>query len=222
MQTCTQAVFFSRSSAIRSPSFATLFWMGDQLVTFDSNDGMQSAMLGMLSGGLSGHSLAHTDLGGYTMVDQCLASQCLKYLRSKGLAPFTHTYPPLTHASMFSARCVDCVELLLRWMEMSAFSDVIFRTHPGNIPNLSVQVYSDDGLLKTFGAFARVHSGLGSYRLDLMKEASITGAPVTRHPWLTFPTDVIARGLTTQFMMGPDIMVAPGGSCCLLPAHRNF
>lgn len=31
-------------------------------------------------------------------------------------------------------------ELLLRWAEASALSDVVFRTHVGNLPNESAQV----------------------------------------------------------------------------------
>ena len=31
-------------------------------------------------------------------------------------------------------------ELLLRWAEMSAVSDVVFRTHPGNLPDSSFQM----------------------------------------------------------------------------------
>ena len=33
-------------------------------------------------------------------------------------------------------------ELLLRWLELSAVADGIFRTHIGNLPNSSVQVRS--------------------------------------------------------------------------------
>jgi alpha-glucosidase (family GH31 glycosyl hydrolase) len=54
----------------------------------------------MLSIGLSGGSILHTDIGGYTMVEE------LGYTRSK--------------------------DLLLRWMEMSAFADTIFRSHVGS------------------------------------------------------------------------------------------
>ena len=81
------SAFFSRSSALRSPLYSQLFWMGDQLTTFDAYDGLHSALIGMLSGGIVGHALSHSDIGGYTMVDECLVDgkMCYKILRSKEL-----------------------------------------------------------------------------------------------------------------------------------------
>lgn len=178
-----QVAFFSRSASARSPGQATLFWMGDQLVTYDSCDGMQSALMGMLSGGLCGLSMSHSDIGGYTMVHAALKGHQFEYLRTQ--------------------------ELLLRWMEFSAFSDALFRSHVGNLPNQSAQVYSSNQTLAHFASFARVHSALGPYRRALMQEAASAGAPLTRHPWLHYPADSTASELSAQFMMGEHLMVAP-------------
>jgi alpha-glucosidase (family GH31 glycosyl hydrolase) len=87
-------VFFNRSGYSRSPGHATLFWLGDQLVSWDEHDGIKSAVTGLLSGGLSGYSLEHADIGGYTAIDNPL----LEYHRSK--------------------------ELLMRWTEFAAFTVV--------------------------------------------------------------------------------------------------
>ena len=57
-----------RSGSIHSPRVTPLFWLGDQLVTWDSDDGLGSAIIGMLSSGLSGFSLTHSDIGGYTSI----------------------------------------------------------------------------------------------------------------------------------------------------------
>ena len=89
-----EIVFFNRSGFTRSPGEGTLFWLGDQLVSWDEHDGMKSAVTGMLSGGLSGFSLQHSDIGGYTAIDNPI----LKYHRSE--------------------------ELLKRWTEMAAFTAV--------------------------------------------------------------------------------------------------
>ncbi len=59
-------VFFNRGGYTRSPRYSTLFWEGDQYVTWDRHDGFKSSILGLLSGGLSGISLNHSDIGGYT------------------------------------------------------------------------------------------------------------------------------------------------------------
>src|SRR5829696_3900802 len=105
-------VFFNRSGYTKSPRYSTLFWVGDQLVDWDEHDGIKSAVTGLLSSGLSGYSLQHSDIGGYTAIDELL----FKYHRSK--------------------------ELLLRWIELGAFTTV-FRTHEGNIPEVNHQIYSD-------------------------------------------------------------------------------
>jgi alpha-glucosidase len=89
-----EVVFFNRSGYLRSPGYSTLFWLGDQLVSWDEHDGIKSAVTGLLSSGLSGYSLEHTDIGGYTAIDHPL----LRYHRSK--------------------------ELLMRWTELAAFTVV--------------------------------------------------------------------------------------------------
>jgi len=48
---------------------AALFWNGDQMVTYTSQDGMASALLGTFSAGVSGWHLTHSDVGGYTSID---------------------------------------------------------------------------------------------------------------------------------------------------------
>jgi alpha-glucosidase len=88
------ALFFTRAGFTRSPGFSTLFWQGDQLVSWDAHDGIKSAVVGLLSGGLSGFSLNHSDIGGYTTIDRPLA----RIRRSR--------------------------ELLLRWAELGAFQVV--------------------------------------------------------------------------------------------------
>jgi len=87
-------VFFSRSGYTRSPGKSTLFWLGDQLVSWDEYDGIKSSVTGLLSGGLSGFSLNHGDIGGYTTINNPLKN----YHRSK--------------------------ELFMRWTELSAFTSV--------------------------------------------------------------------------------------------------
>lgn len=87
-------VFFMRSGFTHSPGLSTLFWLGDQMVTWDRHDGIKSAVAGLLSSGLSGFAFNHSDIGGYTAIDRPL----LRYHRTR--------------------------ELLLRWMELGAFQVV--------------------------------------------------------------------------------------------------
>ncbi len=87
-------VAFHRSGFTESPRYATLFWLGDQLVSWDQHDGIKSAVTGLLSGGMSGYSYNHSDIGGYTTITNPIAD----YHRSE--------------------------ELLIRWMELNAFAVV--------------------------------------------------------------------------------------------------
>merc|ERR1712048_288884 len=107
-------VFFSRSASGKSPGVSTLFWMGDQMMSWSPNDGFPSAVMAMITSGLSGHSLTHSDTGGYNSISIPLI---MDYRRSP--------------------------ELLHRWTESSVFSAVL-RTHEGNIPKGNSQVYDDD------------------------------------------------------------------------------
>ncbi|XP_078428763.1 uncharacterized protein LOC144701004 isoform X1 [Wolffia australiana] len=87
-------VFFMRAGFRDSPRWAMLFWEGDQMVSWQRNDGIKSSVVGLLSGGLSGFALNHSDIGGYCSVNV----PGVRYRRSE--------------------------ELLLRWMELNAFNVV--------------------------------------------------------------------------------------------------
>ncbi|MFT3923990.1 MAG: alpha-glucosidase [Myxococcales bacterium] len=167
-------VFFTRSGFTRSPSWSSLFWTGDQMVDWDANDGMASSLTGLLSSGLSGVSLNHTDIGGYTAFGGVKRSE----------------------------------ELLLRWIEWSAFT-TLFRTHEGNAPADNAQIYSNARTLEHFSKFAKLYAALAPYRKQLMQDAQATGAPLVRHLLLEYPDDPRAWDAGTEFMLGPDVLVAP-------------
>ena len=61
-----EVVYFMRSGNAFTPANTPLFWLGDQMVTWDGYDGMATVVTGTLSQGLSGYSLSHSDIGGYT------------------------------------------------------------------------------------------------------------------------------------------------------------
>jgi alpha-glucosidase len=79
--TASEVLYFMRSAWMQSPQYTSSFWLGDQLVTWDEHDGLRSALTGMLSGGLTGHSLTHSDIGGYTMVRMLNAPLCIHACR---------------------------------------------------------------------------------------------------------------------------------------------
>lgn len=175
-----EMVFFARSGFTKSPQHATLFWQGDQLVDWGQNDGIKSAMTGLMSAGISGFTFNHSDIGGYTTVTYPIVQN---YVRSK--------------------------QLLERWIEMSAFT-TIFRTHEGLNPDKNYQIFDSDETLEHFAKYAKIYKAWSFYRQQLIEEAHLTGIPVVRHPFLEFPQDEnTQRIVNEQFMVGSEIMVAP-------------
>ena len=68
IQNGSDLLYFARSASLGSSlSHASVFWAGDQLVSWDMFDGLQSCLRGYLSGGFSGMTLLSSDIGGYTM-----------------------------------------------------------------------------------------------------------------------------------------------------------
>jgi len=173
-------IYFMRSGSTMSPKYTSLFWMGDQLPTFDRFDGMHSALIGLLNGGYSGFSMGHSDIGGYTSLND---STSLRFYRRDE-------------------------QLLVRWMEMSAFSDAVFRTHPSNNPSFNAQVWDNAKIAGYFKKFAEVFSNLGGYKLKLMREMEETGLPLVRSLALEFDMPQWTH-IDDQFMLGSDILVAP-------------
>lgn len=110
-------------------------WAGDQTMDFDFHNGIPSCVKAMLSSGLIGFSNTHCDIGGYIHL---------------GIKSISYD---------FSAR-TD--ELMVKWMQLGAFSPV-FRTHEGNNPQ-QLQVYSNPVLGRYFAFYSNIFSILADYR----------------------------------------------------------
>jgi alpha-glucosidase len=189
-----EIVFFNRAGYTRSPAYTTLFWEGDQMVTWDEHDGFKSAIKGLISGGLSGLSINHSDIGGYTSIgynlEQLLGPIGLdNWIRWIGLYRREKS-------------------LLLRWMEANAFT-AVYRTHEGLGPKDNAQFYSDEDSYAQFSRFAKVYKALAPYRKTLMNEAHEKGYPLVRHMMLHFPEDPTMIDLEYQWMLGSEFLVAP-------------
>lgn len=172
------AVFFTRSGFTRSPAHSTLFWTGDQFVSWDDRDGFQTSIRALLTSGVSGISQNHFDAGGYTSI---------------------------VRGPVGSGRGR---ELLMRWLEASAFT-AVYRTHEGNQPDENAQIYDDAGTYDQFARFAKVYASLAPYRKEVCAEAEESGLPVVRPLFLHYPDDETARETHTQFLLGREILVAP-------------
>lgn len=173
-----EIVFFSRSGFGYSNKYSTLFWAGDQMVSWGKNDGLPSAVTSIVSAGLSGLSLSHSDIGGYTTV----TVPFWKNVRSR--------------------------ELFYRWAEMAVFTPV-FRTHEGLKPEKNFQFYDDAEGQAFFAKMGKMHHALKSYFQHLAKEASETGLPLVRSPFLYEYTPIFHNEQWYSFLLGDDLLVHP-------------
>ena len=152
-------LFFMRSAWMKSPSYNSIFWEGDQLVNWDENDGLKNVVLGALSGGLSGHAISHSDIGGYTVTSYPVPG--CTYMRTE--------------------------ELLGRWTELSTFGAGLFRTHVGSSTSTeNFNVYDSADSIAHFAKFATIYGALKSYRDQLITEAVELGLPLIR--WVYIPS----------------------------------
>ncbi|MBT1517348.1 alpha-glucosidase [Bradyrhizobium sp. SRL28] len=176
-------VFFDRSGFTQSPGASTLFWLGDQIQDWSEYDGIKSVVVGLLSGGISGFSLNHSDTGGYVAFKIDVAGKEI---------PIIARTP----------------ELQMRWTELNAFTAVL-RTHEGLVPPISAQFDTSPELLAHMARFAKVFKGLTAYRKRHVADAAARGYPLARHLFLHYPNDQNTFGLRYQYLLGPDLLVAP-------------
>ncbi|MER2508613.1 MAG: alpha-glucosidase [Amaricoccus sp.] len=176
-------LFFSRSGFTTSPGIATLFWLGDQLMSWDEYDGIKTALVGILSGGMSGFSMIHSDVGGYIEL---------------GVEIGGKQHPIINRTP----------ELFKRWAELNAFTAVM-RGMEGIRPEMSVQFNSTPDIIAHFARCTKIYKGLAAYRKHLVAEAAAKGTPLCRHLFLHYPDDNNTHDIRYQFMLGRDLMVAP-------------
>lgn len=105
---------FIRAGHLGTAGKKFYLWAGDQSMNFKKNSGLPSCLAAMLSSSLVGYSNTHCDIGGY-----------IYYKAAPPLLPDSSRTPIL----------------LTRWMQLAAFS-AVFRSHEGNSPERTLQIYS--------------------------------------------------------------------------------
>ena len=110
------------------------------------------------------------------------------------------------YTSLFGNTRSTCLQK--RWAELAAFTPVM-RTHEGNRPDENLQIDSSEDLLAHFAHMTRIHARLAPYIRALCETAEATGLPLQRPLFLHYPDDPVARAIETQYLFGPDLLVAP-------------
>ena len=98
-------------------------------------------------------------------------------------------------------------ELLMRWVEMNAFSPLL-RTHEGNQPVNDAQFDADEETLAQMARMSRIHKSLKSYLKGLVRENAQKGIPVIRPVFYHYDEEW-AYSEKSEYLLGRDMLVAP-------------
>ena len=175
-----EIAFFSRSSFTGGSRYSTFYWAGDQMTSWQKNDGLRSIVPALISSGICGMSVNHADVGGFA-----------GFWKVGGLF------------QMRRGR-----KLLKRHIELGAFSPV-FRTHEGIIPAKNVQIYSDPDIRSFYIELSQLRQQLIPYLKKTAAEAYLKGFPMARHLYLHYPNDKNAQKVKDQFLLGDALLIAP-------------
>ena len=127
---------------------------------------------------------------------------------SSGMAVNHSDVGGFTTIKRFPVSITRSRELLQRWIELGAFSPV-FRTHEGLRPDLNRQVYDEPDMRAFYSKFSQVREELRPYLLSSFEAFRQKGEPLVRSMYYSFPSDPETLKIDQQYMLGPDLLVAP-------------
>jgi sulfoquinovosidase len=99
-------------------------------------------------------------------------------------------------------------ELYTRWSFWAALSPV-FRVHNSSSNGVRMPWFYGEETLGHWRKAANLHLKAAPLIMRLWEEAQSTGVPPVRGLWLEYPDDPRARQEDQQWMLGPDVLVAP-------------
>ncbi len=133
-------------------------------------------------------------------------------LLSAGLSGFPTAYGDLggyTSFVQFPLHYERTPELLMRWAEVDAFTSLM-RSHEGNLPAKNTQAWSSPAVMRELRRMTDIYTALAPYRVQLMRVAQRTDAPLDRPVFFNYPHDAQTYRLgSSEFMLGQDVLVVP-------------
>jgi alpha-glucosidase len=99
-------------------------------------------------------------------------------------------------------------QLFLRWAEWAALSP-IFRLHGSGRAGTHTPWSYDAQTVRVYEALSRLHLKAVPLIMSLWHQADRTGMPITRPLWLAFPHERRARSQDQEWLLGPEVLVAP-------------
>jgi len=99
-------------------------------------------------------------------------------------------------------------ELFIRWAQWAALSPV-FRLHGSVSAGTHVPWSYDQQTVDIYNRLSALHLAARPLILSLWAHADRTGIPPTRPLWLAYPQDPQAAHQDQEWLLGPDVLVAP-------------
>jgi alpha-D-xyloside xylohydrolase len=107
----------------------------------------------------------------------------------------------------FGAQKLDA-ELFSRWTEWAALTPY-FRLHNSSGDGTKMPWDFDDRTLGVWRKHSDLHDAARPLIEELWRRGLRTGEPIVRPLWLAFPGDAEAARQDQEWMLGPDVLVAP-------------
>ncbi len=178
-------IFFSRAGYSGEPGSAAYInfnFPGDETTDWTAASGLAAQTPDMLNRALTGAYGFGTDIGGYMDYYNLVDGK-----EGFNLKPTTR-------------------ELFLRWAEFAALSPV-FRLHGAVVGEHTP--WSFPQTLQLYEALSKLHTSAAGLIEQLWQQADETGIPVTRPLYLEYPQDPRAAEQDEEWLLGPDVLVAP-------------
>ena len=186
----TRTLILARAAYLGSQRTGALFWSSDINPTWEALQRQIPTGLNMTASGIAYWG---NDIGGWQWLPRTTEA----------------THAPLLDPS--DARDVvgknnDYPELLTRWFEYGTFLPTL-RLH-GSRPHTEIWAYGKQAEA-VMAKYDRLRYQLIPYIYASAKHTYDTGAPFMRALWMDFPDDPAVANIGTEYMFGPDLLVAP-------------
>ena len=99
-------------------------------------------------------------------------------------------------------------ELFIRWTELAALTP-FFRVHNCSTHGTHMPWDYDQQTLDLYTQFANLHIAAIPLIQALWQQAVANGTPILQPLWLAYPGDATAAQQDQEFLLGPDVLVAP-------------
>jgi hypothetical protein len=116
------------------------------------------------------------------------------------LRGYPYAMPDMIGGNQYDQDKID-KELMIRWAQASALMPLIqFSVGPWHFDQETVRISREA---------SELHMRFAPLIIDMAKQAPKTGEPILFSLWYHAPKDAQTYDITDQFMLGPDVVVAP-------------